>query len=290
MSRIRLYGLFAVAFSYLCFPLPISFPIDDGIRQQACNMDDVVVVFMTPYHSSLLLHNFFFCYQEMLNLNSTSIITNPSLGSSLLCSADAVVDYIHNLPFIDAKSVLIGNAFYFCTIFLLMKFMQNRERFNPKRFMILYNFTCVCLATYCFVGVLRYYFLKGNPLFCSNVDFFDADARAIVRVYYVFYLQKYWEFIDTFLFILRKSYRQVTFLHVYHHSSITVMVSLFIHFYPAGDNCVPVLLNSFVHMLMYSHYLCSIMGIKCWWRSLLTLLQLVQFVLIVVVNGFDLVK
>ena len=73
-------------------------------------------------------------------------------------------------------------------------------------------------------------------------------------------------------------------------SSITIMVRLFLFAYPNGDNCVPVLLNSFVHMLMYTHYLCSILGFKCWWRSYLTKLQLVQFVLITLVNVVDLVK
>ena len=170
------------------------------------------------------------------------------------------------------KSVVIGNAFYFCTIFLLMKFMEKRERFNPKRFMIIYNAICVALATYCFVGMVKYYILKKSPLFCSSVDFFSEDAKHIAHVFYIF------------------SYRQVTFLHVYHHSSITVVVALFLHYYPAGDNCIPVLLNSFIHMLMYSHYLCSILGVKCWWRSLLTLLQLVQFVLITAANVMDLVK
>lgn len=202
----------------------------------------------------------------------------------------SIVEYTSSLPFTDVKSVVIGNAFYFCTIFLLMKFMEKRERFNPKRFMIIYNAICVALATYCFVGMVKYYILKKSPLFCSSVDFFSEDAKHIAHVFYIFYVQKYWEFIDTFLFILRKSYRQVTFLHVYHHSSITVVVALFLHYYPAGDNCIPVLLNSFIHMLMYSHYLCSILGVKCWWRSLLTLLQLVQFVLITAANVMDLVK
>lgn len=197
---------------------------------------------------------------------------------------------MNSFPFTDMKSMLIGNVFYFVTIFVLMKFMNKREeRFNPKKFMVVYNFICVCLATYCFVGVLRYYYLAGEPFYCSNVDFADERAKQIVKVFYVFYIQKYWEFLDTFIFILRKSYRQVTFLHVYHHSSITVMVRLFLHAYPSGDNCIAVLLNSFVHMLMYTHYLCSILGVKCWWRSYLTKLQLVQFVLITLVNVADLI-
>jgi elongation of very long chain fatty acids protein 4 len=31
----------------------------------------------------------------------------------------------------------------------------------------------------------------------------------------LFYYQKFWEFIDTFIFMIRNNYRQVSFLHVY---------------------------------------------------------------------------
>lgn len=82
----------------------------------------------------------------------------------------------------DAKSVLIGNLTYFLMILLLMRFMENRERFNPKPFMVLYNFICVCLATYCFYGMLRYYFFQQPFLYCSNVDFASENAKRIAHV------------------------------------------------------------------------------------------------------------
>ena len=100
------------------------------------------------------------------------------------------------------KEMVIGNIFYFATIIFLMKFMEKRERFNPKPFMIFYNFTCVCLATYCFVGMLRYYFLQGGALYCTNANFESENAKQLTWVFYIFYIQKYWEFLDTFIFIL----------------------------------------------------------------------------------------
>lgn len=96
---------------------------------------------------------------------------------------------------------------------------------------------------------------------------------------YVFFLQKFWEFLDTWIFILRKSFRQVTFLHLYHHSSITLVTASFI-FDIGGDFYLPALLNSFIHVLMYLHYFVTSIGIKSWWSKYLTSLQLIQFVLI----------
>jgi fatty acid elongase 3 len=42
---------------------------------------------------------------------------------------------------------------------------------------------------------------------------------------------------------------------------------------------VPILLNTFVHIVMYYYYLLVIFGYKPWWKMHLTDLQLVQFVL-----------
>ena len=50
------------------------------------------------------------------------------------------------------------------------------------------------------------------------------------------------------------------------------------------------ILNSFIHVLMYTHYLCSALKIKVWWRQYLTQLQLIQFVLIFVCNLLDIIK
>ena len=80
------------------------------------------------------------------------------------------------------KSLLIGNAFYFITIFVLMKVMEKRERFNPKGFMVVYNFICVCLATYCFYGMVTEYFMHRNPFYCSAVDFDTERSKRIAHV------------------------------------------------------------------------------------------------------------
>ena len=49
---------------------------------------------------------------------------------------------------------------------------------------------------------------------------------------------------------------------------------------PEGDMFLPIFLNALVHVLMYSHYLVTALGIKSWWRQYLTSLQLAQFCLI----------
>lgn len=50
----------------------------------------------------------------------------------------------------------------------------------------------------------------------------SAHSVAISRRAY--YAQKFLEFGDTVFFVLRKSFRQLTGLHLYHHVSITLVV------------------------------------------------------------------
>ena len=44
---------------------------------------------------------------------------------------------------------------------------------------------------------------------------------------------------------------QVTFLHLFHHSSITFVVGSIVRFDYSGDMFLPILLNSIVHVLMH---------------------------------------
>lgn len=55
---------------------------------------------------------------------------------------------------------------------------------------------------------------------------------------------------------------QVTFLHLFHHSSITVVVGSILPFDYNGDMYLPIMLNSANHMLVYLHYLLATLGLK----------------------------
>lgn len=86
-------------------------------------------------------------------------------------------------------------------------------------------------------------------------------------------MSKILDFLDTTFMILRRKWRQVSFLHVYHHFSI-FMVSGFLSLYVDashrfqiywlnanvgfdGDIYFTVVLNSFIHAVMYFYYACT---------------------------------
>lgn len=163
----------------------------------------------------------------------------------------------------------------------LYKIMQHQQKgFNLRNVIAVYNCTCVLAAGYVVVGLVQEKIIDRGTFACNDGIKPVAACYRVSHLLWAFYIQKFWEFMDTWFFILRKSFRQVSFLHLFHHSSITVVVGMILPHDFCGDMYLPVFLNSFVHVLMYAHYLVTALGIRSWWREYLTSLQLIQFVLI----------
>lgn len=106
-----------------------------------------------------------------------------------------------------------------------------------------------------------------------------------------YYFSKFTEFFDTLFFVLRKRNDQVSTLHVIHHGIMPVSVWWGVKFTPGGHSTFFGLINTFVHIVMYSYYLLAAMGPKVqkylWWKKYLTVLQMVQFVA-VMLHAFQL--
>jgi elongation of very long chain fatty acids protein 7 len=89
------------------------------------------------------------------------------------------------------------------------------------------------------------------------------------------------ELLDTVFFVLRKKQSQVTFLHVYHHSCTMFFSWAYLKFLPGEQGVVIGLLNSFVHVVMYTYYLIAALGPRfqkyLWWKKYMTWIQLTQF-------------
>ncbi|CAM9849118.1 unnamed protein product [Chrysoparadoxa australica] len=175
------------------------------------------------------------------------------------------------------------NAFYMISIAALYVFMQRRKQpFNVTWIMRAFNYANMSVSAYVAWGIIRHQLQAVSEgrffILCDPRN--DQDGQAMAKLFSIFFLQKFLEFADTYFFILRKSFRQVTFLHLFHHSSITVVVGSALPFDFAGDLYAPILLNSLVHVLVYLHYMLASMGIQAWWSPFLTALQLGQFAFI----------
>lgn len=160
---------------------------------------------------------------------------------------------------------------YLGLIKLLIVVMEKREPLGLKGPMALYNLAQVLLCSYMCYG------LCANPLsnfFRLNIKYDQATEYFV----FVHYISKWLDYLDTVFMALRKKSVQISVLHVFHHASIPLIWSILLYTRNAyGTVSLGAFANSFIHVMMYSHYLVTAFGINNPFKKLITKLQLVQF-------------
>lgn len=101
-----------------------------------------------------------------------------------------------------------------------------------------------------------------------------SSPHPLVAIYYLNYLTKWYELLDTVLLALRG--RPTPAMHVFHHAATLVLC----HSQLVDDTAVqwvPILLNLGVHVVMYAYYAAATLGIHIRWKRRLTVAQIAQF-------------
>ena len=70
-----------------------------------------------------------------------------------------------------------------------------------------------------------------------------------------FYISKMIEMMDSVFFIMRGKTGQLSFLHIYHHSSMFCLWWIGVKFVPGGSAVFGAFVNSVVHVVMYTYYM-----------------------------------
>lgn len=94
------------------------------------------------------------------------------------------------------------------------------------------------------------------------------------RLGFLFYLSKYYEFLDTAILIVKQ--KKVSLLQSYHHAG-AVLVMWGLCYTEASVVVAFVGLNSAIHTAMYFYYLLSACGIRLPGKSNITTAQIIQF-------------
>jgi hypothetical protein len=101
-----------------------------------------------------------------------------------------------------------------------------------------------------------------------------SSPHPLVAIYYLNYLTKWYELLDTVLLALRG--RPTPAMHVFHHAATLVLCYTQL----ADDTAVqwvPILLNLGVHVVMYAYYAAVTMAVNIRWKRRLTVAQIAQF-------------
>jgi hypothetical protein len=169
----------------------------------------------------------------------------------------------------------ITTAGYFSMILILTTYMKGRLPYSLKYSMLLYNNAQIILNIYMIYGLLPV--ISYPNIYGINIAY-TPQLRYFV---YIHYLSKYFDYFDTLFIILRGKERlQLSFLHVYHHSTIGIIWGLLLHYgHGNGTASFGCFINSIIHLFMYSHYLCTSFGYNNPFKKYITRAQLFQFVI-----------
>ncbi|XP_054274999.1 elongation of very long chain fatty acids protein 7-like [Macrosteles quadrilineatus] len=162
------------------------------------------------------------------------------------------------------------------------KYMSHRKPFRLTNILIVYNFLQVLVSVWLFWEALDGAWLYNYSWKCEPVDWsWTPPALRVARGFYIYFLAKLTELLDTVFFVLRKKDKQVTFLHLYHHTVMPMISWGATKYYPGGHGSFIGMINSFVHIIMYTYYLLAALGPRLhpylWWKKYITTLQLAQF-------------
>ncbi|KAJ1651390.1 Fatty acyl-CoA elongase/Polyunsaturated fatty acid specific elongation enzyme [Dispira simplex] len=166
---------------------------------------------------------------------------------------------------------------YFVVIFGGQWVMKNFQPIRANFFFQVHNLvlTLISLALLVLFVEQVYPILRAHGLFYSVCND-GAWTQPLELLYYLNYLTKYYELVDTVFLVLRK--KKLEFLHYYHHS-LTMLLCFTQLNGKTAVSYVPITLNLLVHVFMYYYYWRASCGVKIWWKKYLTLLQITQFII-----------
>lgn len=176
-------------------------------------------------------------------------------------------------------------AGFIVTLYLLMGFLGNRamsdrEPCNMSTWKTIYNAVQVVVCSVTFSQLLPY-FVSAKHSYGIGLE----ASETIEFWVFVYYCCKVLDLGDTVFMVLGKKARQITLLHVWHHASIIPLFSWYLSTGKgAGSISALPLLNSLIHVFMYSHYLFVTLApnIRPWWKPLLTASQICQHLILMV--------
>jgi len=176
-------------------------------------------------------------------------------------------------------------VYFYLIIFAGPRYMKDRKPMNIRGFMIVYNALMVILSSYIVIQALRGGWWNDYSFTCQPVDFSDSyKARLMMHVSYVFFLSKFVEMTDSFCFVARKKFSHLSVLHVFHHGTVAMSTYPGVRWVPGGHSTFWGLLNSIVHVFMYSYYFTAALGPQyskyVWWKQHITKIQMIQFIMI----------
>lgn len=182
-------------------------------------------------------------------------------------------------------SIFLVLGYFYLVKNLGPKLMKNRQPFNITKISALYDVSQVLICAWLLKEAYKTGILQQYNLFCQPVDYSNSEnAIRIARLTWCYYLLKIFDMLDTIFFVLRKKNEHLSFLHLYHHAGMVLLIYIGTKYVPGGQSLYLGLINLVVHIIMYTYYFLtaydSNLKKSLWWKKHITQLQILQFFLL----------
>ena len=151
-----------------------------------------------------------------------------------------------------------------------------------KAVMNFHNVFLICLSSFMFLNVCYQAYVNKYSFWAQA---YDVKETGMAYAIYIFYISKLYEYNDTYIMLLKGNLNQVSFLHCYHHLSISIIWWAIAYSAPGGDAWYSAALNSLIHVFMYAYYYLASVSADpkfrkryLWWGKYMTSAQMLQFV------------
>ncbi|PVU98097.1 hypothetical protein BB561_000110 [Smittium simulii] len=180
-------------------------------------------------------------------------------------------------PLSTTLEVFIGILFYLSFILIGKAILKNRNAIDGGIMVIVHNMFVCLLSLFLLLGFLEQVIpkLMTHGFFWTICNYYSY-TQPLELLYYLNYICKWIEFIDTFFLVLKKKKLQT--LHVYHHALTMYLCFIQIN----GKTSISWFVcsvNLFVHVIMYYYYYLASRGIRVSWKKYLTSMQISQFII-----------
>lgn len=138
---------------------------------------------------------------------------------------------VEGFPLTNLTSIAVAITIYGIVVFGLKQWMTNRNPFKLTAIIAAHNFFLSGLSLFILGGMIVNLRSILEQTSSPIRQFFCDDNRKIpqgpqVFFFYIFYLSKFYELLDTVIIVLKK--RPIIFLHVYHHCITVLLVFIMI--------------------------------------------------------------
>lgn len=182
----------------------------------------------------------------------------------------------HPAPLIlTAGSILLYCALIFVVWPTLYAHRAAAKKGKARAPLAYIHFVLLCLFSAVTSGAVLWHIVSTGELHSFTAFACTAVPPWMRVLSALFTLSKIWEWADTAVHFARDgmTVTEIGFLHLYHHAT-TFSLFLFVMNFPSTEKA-GMLLNGFVHTLMYAHYAWRF---PRWARPLITAAQIVQLV------------